>query len=138
MEAAKLDSGGTGERSGCGGTPVHHRIRTPISGARTPTVHRTKGAAGLRSGGIAGGRVVRSVDAFGVRRGGCVSEVEDALDVVACDWGAGDRARRPNLSASPWSGLRHNRRTVARKRNDKSDLGRAVSKVVHLGGIAGI
>src|SRR5215813_6095181 len=125
MEAAKPNPRGIGERRGCGRSSLHHRFRSSLSGAGAPAVHWTKGIAGMRSGWFAGRRTFCTADGIGVRGGRRVSEVEDALDVVACDRRVGNWNWRIDLSAGLGRWLRHDWCALTRKRDDEGDFGSA-------------
>jgi CIC family chloride channel protein len=94
------------------------------------------GPQGLISRRIAGGRVISAADHGGVCGGGSVSAVADPLDVVARAWGAGDRTRRVDLSASIGRGLRHHRSALTRRCPSERNRRYFTGEIGDLGDIA--
>src|ERR1039458_195020 len=94
MEAAKLYSGGIGERGSCGGPKVSVGVWAAVSSAGSPVVHWTQGAARVRPRWSPSWSAIGAADHIGVRSRGCFPAAENPLDVVASDRRAGHRLWR--------------------------------------------
>ena len=75
--------GGSGQRDGGRGAPLHSRARPAVPGAAACHLHRTAGACGMRGRRPAGGRPLGAADAGRLCGGRCVPETAHSLEVVA-------------------------------------------------------